>query len=280
MTWQSASWEISLQQTTSVKRRNTGERRQVTIMFGLDLWSHDLARVETDSSLIYFQEAMRRLAGLLPDGLKQDIYGLWEVPSILLFCYTIFADYLRIMELIWKYLYMPLYCRNTRTRAAQRPAWSKSLTFWRWSSRLTSTRNWRGRQEDCRSSLTPPTVCLILLFLQYKGKYIKLLMVLIGLSLNHNCLFSVPFISFTFLFRPRSFSPPRRLAAPRLPQRAERKSHDNYRDLSQHGDRRCIILITDSCTMMQFPVTGYQLRCREVKPRRRVRLRHWVLASC
>lgn len=32
--------------------------------------------------LIYFQEAMRQLAGLLPDGLKQEIYGLWEVPSI------------------------------------------------------------------------------------------------------------------------------------------------------------------------------------------------------
>lgn len=82
MTWQSASWEISLRQTTSVKRRNTGERRQVTIMLGLDLWSHDLAEVHTDSFLIYFQEAMRQLAGLLPDGLKQEIYGLWEVASI------------------------------------------------------------------------------------------------------------------------------------------------------------------------------------------------------
>lgn len=73
----------------------------------------------------------------------------------------VFADYLRTMELFWKYLHVHLFCRNTRARAAQRPGWSKSLTFWRWSCRLTSTRNWRGRQEDCRSSLTPPMVCLI-----------------------------------------------------------------------------------------------------------------------
>lgn len=85
---------------------------------------------------------------------------LWTVGGSF-YCSLVFADYLRTMELFWKCFHVHLFCRNTRARAAQRPGWSKSLTFWRWSCRLTSTRNWRGHQEDCRSSLTPPTVCLV-----------------------------------------------------------------------------------------------------------------------
>lgn len=32
---------------------------------------------------LLFQEAMRHLTALLPDGLKQEVYGLWEVFCIL-----------------------------------------------------------------------------------------------------------------------------------------------------------------------------------------------------
>lgn len=38
--------------------------------------------VLTVLNLIWFQEAMRRLAALLPEGLQQEIYALWEVPCI------------------------------------------------------------------------------------------------------------------------------------------------------------------------------------------------------
>lgn len=92
MTWQSALWEISLHQTTSVKQRNTGEKRQVTSVAHLQtlhsllrlscLWPHDMMTVYTyvvSPSPPLFQEAMRHLTGLLPEGLKQEIYGLWEV---------------------------------------------------------------------------------------------------------------------------------------------------------------------------------------------------------
>lgn len=68
-----------------------------------------------------------------------------------------------MLKLLWKYLHLS--CRSMRARAAQKPGWSKSLTFSRWSCRLMSTRNWRGSQEDCRSSLTPPMVSLICFFM-------------------------------------------------------------------------------------------------------------------
>jgi len=55
-------------------------------------------------------------------------------------------------------------CRNMKLRAVRRPGWWNSLTSWRWSCKLTSTRSWRERREDCRSSLTPPTASLSLFF--------------------------------------------------------------------------------------------------------------------
>lgn len=35
----------------------------------------------TSPELEYFQEAMKQLAALLPEGLQKEIYGLWEVTS-------------------------------------------------------------------------------------------------------------------------------------------------------------------------------------------------------
>lgn len=163
MTWQSALWVILHHQTTSVKWRNTGEKRQVTSISHMEtpaqVWLHDDSQQTlyfcNSFSLPPFQEAMRHLTGLLPEGLKQEIYGLWEVFCIPDACYI-----WRITELMWQPTHMCLLCRNMRPRPVQRPGWWKSLTSWRWSCRLMSTRSWRGRQEDYKSSLTPPTVCL------------------------------------------------------------------------------------------------------------------------
>lgn len=63
---------------------------------------------------------------------------LWTVGGTL-YSFLVFADKLRMMKLFWEYLH--LFCRSMRARAAQKPGWSKSLTYWRWSCRLTSTRN-------------------------------------------------------------------------------------------------------------------------------------------
>lgn len=49
-----------------------------------------------------------------------------------------------------------LFFRNMKVRTVRRPGWWNSSTSWRWSCRPTSTRSWRERREDCRSSLTPP----------------------------------------------------------------------------------------------------------------------------
>lgn len=49
-----------------------------------------------------------------------------------------------------------------------------------------SMRNWRGRQEDCRSSLTPPMVSLICSLL---WKQSTLLLLLNGVPPSHTCSF-------------------------------------------------------------------------------------------
>lgn len=66
MTWQSASWEISLRQTTSVKRRNTGERRQVPKMItwlgeqSWQSWTWSDSRKPWDDWLLFCQKDSSR----------------------------------------------------------------------------------------------------------------------------------------------------------------------------------------------------------------------------
>ena len=95
---------------------------------------------------------MRHLSGLLPEGLKQEMYGLWEVNSS-----TNLTTGLIVCRIMTETCVI---CRNMKLRAVQRPSWWNSLTSWRWSCRLTSTKSWRERREDSRSSSTPPAVSL------------------------------------------------------------------------------------------------------------------------
>lgn len=165
MTWQSALWEISLHQTTSVKRRNTGEKRQVTsanatqsveASLSVTTWHDDglyLCSFSFSTSLSGSDETSN---GAFARGTQTG--DLWTMGGILHSC-CVFC----LMDDNWTWRDSTpacLICRNMRPRAVQRPGWWKSLTCWRWSCRLTSTRSWRERQEDCRSSLTPPTVRL------------------------------------------------------------------------------------------------------------------------
>lgn len=108
-------------------------------------------------SLLPSQEAMRHLTSLLPEGLKQEIYRLWEVWhfNILATCPGNQADRWLLMSTI-----PCVICRNMKPRAVQRPDWLKSLTSWRWYCRPMSMKSWRGHLEDCRSSLTLPLVCI------------------------------------------------------------------------------------------------------------------------
>ena len=108
---------------------------------------------------------MRHLSGLLPEGLKQEMYGLWEVNSS-----TNPTTALSVCRIMTETCVI---CRNMKLRAVQRPSWWNSLTSWRWSCRLTSTKSWRERRVDFRSSSTPPAVSLhsVSLFGFMKGKH-------------------------------------------------------------------------------------------------------------
>lgn len=111
MTWRSALWEISPHQTTSVKQRNTGEKRQVNSMAHITSKQCVKASFKPNhmtwwpsgfhfchlSSSPPSQEAMRHLSGLLPEGLKQEIYGLWEVRH----CGFVFLVCLLLMNNNW-----------------------------------------------------------------------------------------------------------------------------------------------------------------------------------